>query len=164
MKLYLVRHGSANPADIDPQKGLSDIGKKEIATLAALVRHLNIEVENIYHSGKARAEQTAEIVNIAIQSANGVSQKTGLTPNDPIKDIATEIVSAGKDVMLVGHLPFMAKLASYLLSDNTDKIALEFKAGGMAYLEYQDNRWILKWLINPDINPDGESSHFESYH
>jgi len=164
MNLYLVRHGSANPADIEPQKGLSDIGKKEIATLTALVRHLNIEVANIYHSGKARAQQTAEIMNVGVSSARGFAQKSGLAPNDPVKDIAAEIVSAGQNVMLVGHLPFIAKLASYLLSGSDDKAALEFKTGGMAHLEYRDNNWVLKWHINPEINPDGESSHFESYH
>lgn len=164
MKLYLVRHGTSNPADIDPAKGLSDIGKKEIATLAALVRHLNIKVASIFHSGKARAEQTADIVGVALESANGISPKSGLAPNDPVQDIAAEITSAGEAIMLVGHLPFMAKLSSFLLAGNADKISLDFKAGGMAFLEYQDDRWILRWLINPEINPVGETSHFESYH
>lgn len=164
MKLYLVRHGSANPADVDPQKGLSDIGKKEITTLAALVKHLNIRVTEIYHSGKARAEQTAEILSIAIKSKNGLSARGDLEPNDPVEKIAVEIISAGRDTMLVGHLPFMAKLASYLLSGNPDKCALNFSTGAMACLDYQEKKWSLSWFINPDINPIGEIGHFESYH
>ena len=163
MALYLVQHGKSLSKDVDPDQGLSEEGTAETRRIAQVARDYQVPIAQIKQSGKKRARQTAEIFAGALKPAGGVEEVSGLKPLDDVTAFAANI-DAAADTMLVGHLPFMAKLASYLLSDNTDKIALEFKAGGMAYLEYQDNRWILKWLINPDINPDGESSHFESYH
>ncbi|MCP4633086.1 MAG: phosphohistidine phosphatase SixA, partial [candidate division Zixibacteria bacterium] len=56
MKIYLVRHGRPKPESEDPLKGLSEEGRDEVSKIASYAnRHLNIKVEQIYHSGKARA-------------------------------------------------------------------------------------------------------------
>jgi phosphohistidine phosphatase len=164
MKIYLVRHGLANSAEVDPEKGLSDQGKAEIVHLAEAVRHLGISVKEIWHSGKARAEQTAQILAQAIKSERGVVQKDGLGPTDPVQDVAVKLKAAGEDIMLVGHLPFMAKLESFILAGDDHHSVLEFKAGSVACLEHTKGKCLILWFINPEISPTDQAGQFRSYH
>ncbi|MCP4580382.1 MAG: phosphohistidine phosphatase SixA [candidate division Zixibacteria bacterium] len=164
MKLYLVRHGQANPANIDPEKGLSDIGKQDIARLAESVRHLSISVEQIWHSGKARAKQTAESLSSVVKSNDGLTVREGLKPNDAVDATALEIGAYGCDLMLVGHLPFMAKLASLLFTGDQDRCAFQFHPGTLACFDLSDDIWSLEYFIHPGIvAPDGKAA-FQSYH
>ena len=164
MKIYLVRHGHPNPADIDPAKGLSDDGKAEINRLADTIKHLNINVAEILHSGKARAEQTAMILSNVVRSERGVNVRNGISPNDPVKDIADEIIARDEDLMLVGHLPFMGKLGSILMAGDDYRGLLEFSTGAMACLEYNKGKCRLNWFINPEIVIADPAGQFKSYH
>lgn len=164
MKVYLVRHGVANPAEIDPNKGLSAKGKAEVGRLAESLRHLNIGVKEIWHSGKARAEQTAQILAKVVKSEKGISKRTGLDPTDPVENIAEEIKAAGNDLMLVGHLPFMAKLESYLLAGDDHHSVLDFEPGSIACVEHDKGKCLLSWFINPDVCAIDHAGQFRSYH
>jgi phosphohistidine phosphatase len=164
MKVYLVRHGTSSPGDVDPQKGLSDQGKAEIGALANGLKHLGINVSEIRHSGKARAEQTAQIMAGAVQSKKGVNAVKGLAPNDPVENVADELVALGDNLMLVGHLPFMAKLVSYLLAGDTARCSADFQAGGIACLEYDKGKWTLLWMAYPELFSGVQTGQFRSYH
>lgn len=164
MKIYLVRHGQPNPADIDPAKGLSESGKVEISRLAESIRHLNIEVANIYHSGKARAEQTAMILSQAVKSNNGVNQKNGLNPNDSVEPIIAEIEALEQSLMFVGHLPFLARLASVILINDRHKNMMDWRTGSIACIECDEGKCVLEWFINPNLIVTDISGQFKSYH
>jgi phosphohistidine phosphatase len=164
MKIYLVRHGEANPEEIDPEKNLSDSGRNEIKHLAESIRHLNITVKEMRHSGKARARQTAEILADSISSESGLIKKAGLNPNDPVAPVADELTALGEDITLVGHLPFLARLTSYLLTGNELKSAFNFEAGGMVCLEHNKRKWSLSWFVNPDLYRKENAGSFRSYH
>ncbi len=164
MRIYLVRHGQPNSADIDPAKGLSENGRAEITRLANSIRHLNIKVENIYHSSKTRALQTAMLLSNAVKSSGGVSLKEGITPNDPVEPIAAEIEALDQDLMIVGHLPFMGRLASMLLIKDNHKNLLDWHTGSMACIEYDGGSYILQWFINPDVVVADIAGQFKSYH
>jgi len=164
MKVYLVRHGQANPSDIDPEKGLSDIGRQEIARLAESIRHLEINIHQIWHSGKTRASQTAEILSTVVNAEEELAVRDGLKPNDPAEAMALEINAYSCDLMLVGHLPFMAKLASLLFTGDQDRCAFDFHAGTMACFDFGDDKWSLEYFIYPGVvAPDGKTA-FQSYH
>lgn len=164
MKIYLVRHGQPNPAEIDPAKGLSDTGKTDINRLADTIKHLNISVAEIMHSGKARAQQTAMILASVIRSERGVNARNGINPDDPVKDVAEEIIAGSEDLMLVGHLPFMGKLSSILLAGDDYRGLLEFTTGAMACIEYNKGKCSLNWFINPEIVIADPAGQFKSYH
>jgi phosphohistidine phosphatase len=55
--------------------------------------------------------------------------------------------------MLVGHLPFMEKLTSYLVTGNADKTVFKFQNGGIVCLEEDvaKNSWFIKWTLMPHI-------------
>lgn len=164
MRLYLVRHGQSNPENIDPEKSLSAIGEKDIAKLAESINYLDINVDQIWHSEKKRAKQTAEIVSTAVKTQKGLVEKTGLKPNDSVAPVAQEIIAHNTDLMLVGHLPFISKLASYLLTGDEDKCAIEFLAGAVACFEYDKGKWTFNWLIHPGLFQQESKHGFYSYH
>jgi phosphohistidine phosphatase len=164
MKLYLVRHGQSNPEDIDPEQSLTAIGEKNIAKLKESIYHLDINVDQIWHSGKKRAKQTAEIISAAVKTQKGLVEKTGLKPNDSVTPVAQEVIAHNTDLMLVGHLPFMSKLASYLLIGDEDKCEIDFMAGAAACLEYDKGKWTLNWLMHPGLFKHEDKHGFYSYH
>jgi len=164
MKIYLVRHGQANSADIDPQKGLSNLGHAEIKQLAESIKHLNISVDEIWHSGKARACQTAEILASVVKSSKELIEKSGLNPNDNVKKVAEEIKAYNVNLMIVGHLPFMAKLSSLLITGNENRSAFEFDAGALACFDYNKGSFCLSWLIHPGLIKPEKHDTFQSYH
>jgi len=149
MKLYLARHGTANPATVDPEKGLSEKGKQDVGHVLQLLKDAGVSVDEIFHSGKARAQQTADI--FAPLSATPPQPKNGLSPNDDVEPIAGELEHQQNDLMLVGHLPFMNRLASTLLAGNAEADLTEFQAGSVLMLVREDDRWHIQWMVGPEL-------------
>lgn len=79
MKIYLVQHGDSLDKDIDPERPLSDQGQKDIQLLSNFLSPLKIEVSCVYHSGKLRAQQTAESLSGHIFSKMALSPGQGLS-------------------------------------------------------------------------------------
>jgi phosphohistidine phosphatase len=155
MKLYLVRHATQKPKEEDPEKSLSDMGRQEIETSSSFAAgHGMNGIHKIYHSGKKRAEQTAEILAKHVKPEAGVEATDGLAPLDS-PSIWVKRLGSNKydgDIALVGHLPYMAKLASQLLCDNPEGGFIEFQAAAIACLEKDDEgKWALEWVISPDM-------------
>ena len=118
MKLYLVQHARAASKDVDPERPLTEAGKQDIQNVSTFIKPLNLSVDCLWHSGKKRAEQTAGILSEVIEIRKETTAHEGLAPNDDITAIRNEIISRRQDIMIVGHLPFVAKLASLLLTDS----------------------------------------------
>ena len=71
MLLYLVRHGEAGREGDDAARGLTDKGFREVSLAAVYARDRYIKVNAIYHSGKRRAMQTAQIFSDHLKPGNG---------------------------------------------------------------------------------------------
>ncbi len=152
MKLYLVQHGKAVAKDVDPGRPLTREGRAEVERVTAFIEPLSLCVDYVWHSGKTRAEQTAEILAAVIRADKGVIQREGLAPNDDVGELANEIDALGRDVMIVGHLPFLSKLASVLITGSESANAIAFKNGGVVSIRRgDDNLWQLAWLITPEL-------------
>lgn len=61
MKLYLVQHGEAKRKEEDPSRPLTNKGIKDAEKVAKYISKLEVKAKKIFHSGKLRAKQTAEI-------------------------------------------------------------------------------------------------------
>lgn len=152
MKVYLIRHGDAVSSDVDPQRPLSEQGRADILKVASFIRPLGIFVEHLWHSGKLRAAQTAEILAGAVVSANGCSYCDGLEPNDDVSSVADELDAYDTDLMIVGHLPFLWNLTSLLATGRETADVVAFSAGAMACLERRDHgTWQINWMITPEF-------------
>ncbi len=152
MKLYLVQHAQAESKEVDPQRPLTEQGRSDIRKVAAFIKPLNLKVENLWHSGKKRAVQTAEVLAEIVAVMKEMVARDGLAPNDDVKAIKKKLEAARRDTMLVGHLPFMDKLASLLLTGSESAGTIAFKQAGIVCLEYSDeNRWQFNWMITPEL-------------
>jgi len=152
MKLYLVQHGEACTKEINPERPLTDQGKADIDRLANLLEQAGIQVERVIHSGKRRAEQTAQRLAKAI--APGVELETSglINPNDNPKAFDWQSESWDRDTLIVGHLPFMAKLVSHLVIDNEDQPVIAFQPGSIVCLEHMNGaEWQINWMIRPEL-------------
>jgi phosphohistidine phosphatase len=152
MKVYLVRHGEAVSSHVDPQRPLSGQGRADVQKLAVFIEHLRISVEHIWHSGKLRAAQTAEILSSAVSAEKSCSSRGDLGPNDDVATIADELDVYDKGLMIVGHLPFLWNLTSFLAAGRETADAVAFSAGAIACLERSDpGTWRINWLITPEL-------------
>ncbi len=152
MALFLVQHGKSLSKDVDPDQSLSEEGISEVERIANTARRQGICVSRINHSGKKRAQQTADIFASSLNPENGVQERNGLKPLDDVTAIADKINSKD-NLMLVGHLPFMERLASYLITGSTDKTVFKFQNGGILCMD-QDTvtgTWVIKWALMPKI-------------
>jgi len=152
MALFLVQHGQNLPRETDPQKGLSQEGRAEVLRIADVARNYGIAVARIEHSGKKRALQTAEIMAAALAPPEGVHPRKGINPLDDVVAAARGLTNAD-NLMLVGHLPFMERLAAYLITESVAPRVLKFQNGGIVCLEQNpdDRAWFIKWTLMPRI-------------
>ena len=148
-RLYLVRHGEAKPKDEDPERGLTDVGRADVSGMAAWAATARIRVDEIRHSGKLRAQQTAEILaeHLGTQS----QAVPGLAPNDDPSDIAMAINSEACNVMLVGHLPFLERLAALLIVGSADRSIVAWDAAALVELTRTDEGWKATCLMRPRL-------------
>ena len=151
MRLYLVQHGEAVPAEMDRDRPLSDKGRADVEALARFLRDAGVRPERMLHSGKTRARQTADLLAAAL-GLRGVQVAQGLAPKDPVEPIARQAASWGADTLLAGHLPFMARLVSYLLTGDAEEVVVSYKPGTAACLERSEGgTWALIWVLLPEL-------------
>jgi len=153
MILYLVQHGDAVSEDENPERPLSDVGVTQVKKTAAFAAACRaVTVQTIYHSGKLRARQTAEILGRHVQPKNGVRQTDGMTPNDDPQIWADRLTDMQDDIMLVGHLPHLSRLAALLLCGNPVQEIVQFRNAGIVCLERDiDLGWGVSWAVIPRI-------------
>jgi phosphohistidine phosphatase len=149
MALYLIQHGKALPQEQDSDRRLSPEGRTEAETMAATVHSQRIAVRRIEHSGKPRARETAEIFAAALYPADGVGVRAGLNPNDDVTALAPSL-RAGDNLMLIGHLPFMERLAAFLVAGDPDRLIVKFQNAGVVALDQDPaGHWHLLWALTP---------------
>ena len=152
MKLYLLQHGDALPDEVNPERPLSKLGREDVKRLAEFVGNHGILVMHVYHSGKMRARETAEIVAARMATGVKIEATTGLNPNDPVEPWVKQINNWQEDTLLVGHMPFMGRLAAYLLSGNSSSQFVAFKPGSMLCLERDESGdWAIAWMLRPEL-------------
>ena len=152
MKVYLVQHAKAAHKEIDPDRSLTEEGLRDIQKVAEFVKPSNLSVDYLWHSGKKRAEQTAEVLAEAVKVKKGVTARDGLAPNDDVTALANELAAATEDIAIVGHLPFLAKLASLLSTNSESANTVAFKNGGIVCLTRPDeNQWQIDWMVIPEL-------------
>ena len=155
MKLYLVQHGEAVAKQEDPARPLSEQGMQDVQAVAAFLGDAGIKPARVWHSGKRRAGQTAEILARAVLSGGRAEVIEGINPNDPVGEFATDADVWEEDTLVAGHLPFMSRLVSLLTTGDTDTGLVQYQPGSLVCLERVDaERWVILWMIRPDMLPE----------
>lgn len=152
MKLYLVRHGEAVVSDNGGDVALSEWGKFEVEKSGTEIADRIDNLYTIFHSNKLRAHQTAKIIQTKLKfdATVPMNEMEGLKPNDSAEEIAEWAGQVQNDIMLVGHLPFMNKLAGILLKESEKNYSLSFGTASVASFERgESGDWMLLWFFNP---------------
>jgi phosphohistidine phosphatase len=151
MLVYLVRHGEAKPESDDPARPLTERGRRDVQRVAAFAARMGLEVAQVCHSGKTRAAQTAAVLGEMLSPPRGVIAVSGLAPFDDVRPVAEALAGESQPVMLVGHLPFMARLAGLLLAGDADRPVVQFCTAGLVCLTREQDRWQLSWALTPHM-------------
>ena len=152
MKLYLVQHGEALPKEINSDRPLSDQGRQDLEQFARFLAGPGIRVSRVWHSGKTRARQTAELLAAAVAPGMKTEARAGLAPNDPTEAFAETLAAWREDAMVVGHLPFMGRLVTHLVAKSDDGTTVAYLPGSLVCLERdEDGAWAIAWMLRPEL-------------
>lgn len=152
MFVYLVQHAPAKREAEDPTRNLTEKGRMEIENVSHHLKRLNVQVQQIFHSGKTRARTTAEILAWHLKPPAGVTEAPGLAPLDDPAIWADRIGQLTEDIMVVGHLPHLGRLAALLMTGDQEKNVVNFQMGGAVRLQQMSpGQWAVDWMILPEI-------------
>ena len=152
MHLYLVQHAAAKTEAEDPQRGLTDEGRRTVETMAEFLGGFRLSLDLIEHSEKLRARQTAEILTARLRPLEGTKQVSGMAPNDDVGPILSRLQEQSKNLMLVGHLPHLSRLVAQLLGAPAGRTIVQFQMGGVVCLDPGEaGQWVLRWAVMPEL-------------
>jgi phosphohistidine phosphatase len=152
MKLYLVQHGDAVAGETDAARPLSQKGRRDVRRLGEFLARNGIAVSHIIHSGKLRAQQTAEAIASRLPTSVAVEAGGGLNPNDPARAAAQVLVQSDDDTMVISHLPLLGKLVTRLVTGSKEPGIVTFVPGTAVCLERSESgSWTVAWMMKPEI-------------
>jgi phosphohistidine phosphatase len=151
VNLLLVQHGQANTEAEDPARSLNAVGVESAEKVAKWLYMSGVEVSEIRHSGKRRAEQTASIFAKHLSPRHGVTATSGLNPMDDVRRVADELKGLAGSLMLVGHLPFMSRLTGLLVAGDPERQVVRFQNAGVVCLRDDKDQWSVEWMVVPSL-------------
>lgn len=149
-RLYFVQHGLAVDKAVDPESPLSKTGIDRTEAIARLLDRSDISVSQVFHSGKLRALQTAEIF-ASVLNINSISAIDHLSPNDDVTSILKNLNI--NNALYVGHLPHLEKLVAYLVTNEINKTIINFQNSGIVCLKNGAHTYHIEWYLSPDLLP-----------
>jgi phosphohistidine phosphatase len=79
MDLYLMQHGQATTETEDPERPLTDAGRAAVQRVAKRARAADVRISGCLHSGKLRAEQTAQVASSRVVYESDLISGTGVS-------------------------------------------------------------------------------------
>jgi phosphohistidine phosphatase len=162
MNIFVLRHGIAvergtKGFEKDADRPLTAKGKRQLRKSAAAMKRMKLRFDLILSSPYERAKRTAEIVAEELRLKKRLKFSDSLKyENDPamvIGEIAV-LKPMPKDLLLVGHEPYLSRLISWLTSGEEETV-IDFKKGGLCKLEVDKLRpgkcAQLAWLLTPKL-------------
>jgi phosphohistidine phosphatase len=154
MEIYLMQHGSALPKEQDPEQGLGPDGKVEIHASGKALKKMGVSFDVILSSPKKRSKQTASIVAEEVgfppDKIVEADKVKAMTPPEETLAII-EDYSGDQKILIAGHLPSIAEVASFLLTKGS-KATITFERGGCCRIDIEDihtHAGQLKWYLTP---------------
>jgi phosphohistidine phosphatase len=144
--LLLVHHGDAVGPDVDPMRPLSSAGRLATERVASAAMARGVKPEAIWHSGKLRARQTAEIYWKACNPLSSFTAERGLLPDDPPQWIRDRLTGEDRTILIVGHMPYLPRLLG-MLTGARDERAASFPLHGCVALEADGAQWNEIWRL-----------------
>lgn len=157
MRLYLLRHGEAEPGHPDENRHLTEAGTQEIRRLASI---LNIKAKNrpthLRVSPLTRARETADLFCRELHWSLETTVDKDLVPSGNPARVARNLIQEAQTSLVVGHNPHLEMLLSYLLSGQSNGVLAVMNTGSLACLEFSQiggsgGSGILRFLLSPNL-------------
>jgi len=148
MRLSLLRHGIAvergsSGDEDDSERSLTAKGERRMRRSAEGMLALGLTYDLILSSPYLRARQTADIVAQILQTPEGVQLSDRLTPAGRPRQMLESLQTdhqERRDVLLVGHEPYLSRLISTLLTGGPN-LPVVMKKGGLCTLDVETLRF-----------------------
>ena len=152
-RIYLAQHGLAVERTIDPERPLSKEGIAQTRAIAEQLHHADINIARIFHSGKLRALQTAEIF-ASVLAVDDIGSVKGFAPNDDVAQTISELCF--EDSLYIGHLPHLEKLASKLVCGDESCKVCHFKNSAVLCIEDDEtdpqlDDFAVRWYLSTEL-------------
>jgi phosphohistidine phosphatase len=150
MQIFVVRHGEAVAETENRERPLSADGVLQVQRIAELLKKQNARIECVYHSGKTRAAQTAQIIHDVVCPAAGITTRQDMSPNASTNTLFSDIAMWNTNALVVGHIPFLERLVSRLLTDDETKEIHGMPTASAAFLEKdKEGHWRMVSFLTP---------------
>jgi phosphohistidine phosphatase len=135
--VMLLRHAIAeeeSPSGRDEDRRLTGEGKRKLREVVTGIRALELPVDRVMSSPLRRAVETAEILAEAYGGVAEVDRTPALAPGAGPDAVFAALAGIGRPsgVVLVGHEPDLAALASTLLTGTSGLVHMAFRKAGLA--------------------------------
>ncbi|MEL6268891.1 MAG: histidine phosphatase family protein [Chloroflexota bacterium] len=150
MKLYLMRHGYAEPAGtkLDEDRTLTPQGETLIRQTGVLVANMGLTPLRMFCSPRTRARQTATLIGNAIGAQPEVREAVNF--DFSIKAVRATIEEfPDEDLMFVGHEPTLSSTIEAITG-----AGVTVKPGSIACIDANLRRKLtgdIVWFLTPDI-------------
>ena len=145
--LYFAQHGLAVDKTENPERPLSETGIEQSKSVAMQLLDSGVSISAIFHSGKLRALQTAEIFASALNIQN-ITAAEHLSPNDDVQLLSQNLTT--ENALYIGHLPHLNKMVSYLVSGDENAGIIQFQNSAVACLQKSSSLYQLQWVLSPE--------------
>ena len=156
LRIHLLRHAHAGDPlkwdGPDAMRPLSRKGRRQASALGAFLAASDIRPERILSSPKVRAHETADIVGAALGVAPVLDDR--LADDCDLHALEDIVVRTGtREVMLVGHDPYLSELFGELLGAR----GVAMPKGAIATFDVRPplraGSGDLRWFVPPTIVP-----------
>ena len=110
-----------------------------------------------FASSKKKGIQVRVVIkwNSAVRrTMSALKVKAKAAPNDPPAPFAARATAWNEDVLVAGHLPFLTRLTSYLVTGDADRPTVAYRPGTVVRLERAEGEtWQIAWMLRPEIVP-----------
>ena len=160
MEVFLVRHAIAHERNSrrwpdDALRPLTAAGAAKFRKAARGLGTLLPKSAVLLTSPYTRAHDTAAILAKVARRANAIECEELAASESAQRAFELLRSRREKAVVLVGHEPYLSHFMAAALGGNETRLAVEFKKGGAACLEFsgrpQPARATLRWMLPPRV-------------
>lgn len=152
MELYLIRHAHAVDEEENPERPLSERGRKQVRTLATFLGATRaLHPAEFWHSSLLRSRETAELLARGLGLRAPLKEVPGLEPMDEPAGVIRRLKGLNAPLAIVGHEPHLGVLASRLVGGAEDSAMFVVRKCAVLAFEGAGARWQLRWHLSPEL-------------
>jgi phosphohistidine phosphatase len=137
------------------EESLSPEGEVQVSKVAQAIKKMDLTFDVIIASPKKRSQQTAALVAKAVgfpvDNIVETEKVKAMTPAEETIRYLEEF-QGKQSVLIAGHLPSLAEVASFLLTSGS-KATIQFERGGIGRIDVESlptSEGKLRWYLTPD--------------